>query len=34
LADAMMESPGIPTRDTGNYFMFLFLGEEAWNFFV
>jgi hypothetical protein len=25
LADAMMESPGIPTRDTGNYFMFLFL---------
>ena len=24
LADAMMESPGIPTRNTGNYFMFLF----------
>jgi hypothetical protein len=24
LADAMMESPGMPTRDTGNYFMFLF----------
>lgn len=24
LADAMMESPGIPTRDTGNYFLFLF----------
>ena len=25
LADAMMESPGIPARDAGNYFMFLFL---------
>jgi len=23
LADAMMESPGVPTRDTGNYSMFL-----------
>jgi hypothetical protein len=25
LADAMMESPGIPTHDTGNYFMSLLL---------
>jgi hypothetical protein len=24
LADAMMESPGVPTRDTGNNFIFLF----------
>lgn len=25
LADAMMESPGIPTHDTGNYLMFILL---------
>lgn len=25
LADAMMESPGIPTRDTGNYHVLVFV---------